>query len=519
MEVAVSNSSPWIKILLVIPGIFVLAFLPTPVSLGIAALGIAGIIFLWKRQRLTTFWSEVKPIWPLLVVLFAFFYFPFSSVDPELRTSGAYFSIYSRFVAGLSIWEMLLLFCFCVLLWRKWRSGVLNLSFGNRRGVPLYLFFLAVAIAIGLLHAEGSVLGYGPSELRWVIVATMPIGYFLAVFLLIVNIADTRQKTEGMIKWLDRFAFGLIIYGVVRLILIMTGYIQTLIPFGLPIVLYDQMSLLYAPIFIITARMVMKEKLGALQYVNLALMLFFILCSTRRFNYIFLIVGVMATLAIGMMIKSWSVKRTLGFLSKSVAAVALVLIMLMIAIPNFVDGVVDSVNSINMFSKFGQKYGGDSRVAQIENIFANLERRPYAYFVGFGLGTKWQAIEPQPMNSMAFPEEYIRQSKGWYPKFHLPYIASFYRFGILGVASLIVWLGFYLRIFIRTLRVENEMNKTFSIGVIAFIAICLPMIGDSTSPVLPIICGIYMGILEKLTLAADHLAPAAVDNESQHNHS
>ena len=518
MEVAVRNSSSWMKILWAITGFVLLAFLPLPIMAGMAALGLAGIIFLWKRQRLAAFWDEVKAICPLLVVLFAFFYFPFSSVDPKIRTSGEYFSIYSRFVAGLSIWEMLLLCCFGILLWRKWRAGALNLSFGNWRGMPLYLFFFALAIAIGLLHVEGSVLGYGPTELRWVIVATMPIAYFLAVFLLIVNVVETRQQTERLIRWLDRFTFGLIIYGVVRLIFIMTGYVQTLIPFGLPIVLYDQMNLLYAPIFIITARLVMKEKLGALHYVNLALMLFFVLCSTRRFNYIFLVLGLGAVLAIGVIVKSWSVKRLLGFLSKGIAAFALALIALMIAVPNFVDGVVDSVNSINMFSKFGQKYGGDSRVAQLENIFANLERRPYAYLVGFGLGTKWQAIEPQPMDSMAFPQEYMRQSKGWYPKFHLPYVASFYRFGILGMAFLMMWIGFYLKFYLRMLRVENVMNKAFCIGAIAFLAMCLPIIGDSTNPVLPIICGIYMGVLEKLTRAANHLAPAAVKNESQHHH-
>jgi len=516
MDVAVRNSSPWIKILWVIPGFVLLAILPLPIITGIATLGLVGIIFLWKRQRLAIFWGDIKPIWPLLVVLFAYFYFPFSSVDPKIRTSGEYFSIYSRFVAGLSIWEMLLLFCFSVLMWRKWRSGALNLSFGNWRGVPLYLFFFALAIAIGLLHVDGSVLGYGPTELRWVIVATMPIAYFLAIFLLIVNIVETRQQTERMIKWLDRFTFGLIIYGVVRLILIMTGYVQTLIPFGLPIVLYDQMNLFYAPIFIITARLVMKEKLGTLQYINLILMLFFILCSTRRFNYIFLVLGVVTVLAIGVLSNSWSVKHFLGFLSKGVAAFALALIALMIAVPSFVDGVANSVNSINMFSKFGQKYGGDSRVAQIENIFANLKRRPYAYLIGFGLGTKWQAIEPQPMDSMAFPEEYMRQSKGWYPKFHLPYVASFYRFGIIGATCLIMWIGFYLKAYLRILRMKNVTNKSFCMGTIAFLAISLPMIGDSTSPVLPILCGLYMGIMEKLTLAANYPAPAPVEDESQH---
>jgi hypothetical protein len=512
MELAVRNSPPWIKIAWAIPGFVVLSFLPLPAMAGIAVLGLAGITFLWKRHRLIAFWGDIKPIWPLLIVLFAFFYFPFSSVDPKIRTSGEHFSIYSRFVAGLSIWEMLLLLCFGVLLWRKWRSGMLNLSFGNWQGVPLYLFFLALAIAIGLLHVEGSVLGYGPTELRWVVIAAMPIAYFLAVFLLIVNIVEKRQHVERLMTWLDRFTFGLIIYGVVRLFLILSGYMQTLIPFGVPIVLYDQMNLFYAPIFIITARLVMKEKPGALQYANLGLMLFFILCSTRRFNYIFLVFGLGAVLAIGVFVKSWCVRRLVGFLSKSVVTLALALIALMIAVPNFVDGVVNSVNSINMFSKYGQKYGGDSRVAQLENIYANLERRPYAYLVGFGLGTKWQAIEPQPMDSMAFPEEYMRQSKGWYPKFHLPYVASFYRFGILGLAFLITWLGFYLRTFLRTLRAGNVMDKAYCIGAIAFLAICLPMIGDSTNPVLPIICGIYMGLLEKL--AANHPARASVEDES-----
>lgn len=516
MDLAVRHNTPWMKIIGAISGVVVLAFLPLPVMAGMAALGLAGIIFFWKRQQLTAFWVEVKPIWPLLVILFSFFYFPFSSVDPKIRTTGEYFSIYNRFVAGLSIWEMLILVCFGVLGWGKWRSGALNLSFGSWRGVPLYLFFFALAIANGLLHVEGSVLGYGPTEFRWVIIATMPIAYFLAVFLLIINIVETQEQAARLIKWLDRLTVGLIIYGVIRFILILLGYVQTMIPFGLPIVLYDQLNLFYAPIFIIVARLLLKEKLGALQYTNLVLMVVFILLSTRRFNYIFLLLGVGAVFAIGIITRYWRATRVFGFISKGIAALAVALIVLRIVIPSFVSGVADSVNSINMFSKFGQKYGGDSRVAELENIYANLDRRPYAYLIGFGLGTKWQAIEPQPMNSMAFPEKYMRQSKGWYPRFHLPYVASFYRFGILGMAFLIAWLWFYLRTPLRTLRAKKETPKAFCIGAIAFLAICLPMIGDSTSPVLPIICGIYMGLLEK-TAAFHQFESAALHHEPQHH--
>jgi hypothetical protein len=516
MNLAIKTGASRWALVVVFFGAAILALLPAPMLMIVAMIAMAAGWLYCRSERMAALWQRVEAIWPLLLVLVAFFYFPYSSVDPQVRARGDYFTIYSRFVAGLSIWEMILILGFGVLFWRKWRTGDLNLWLGSWSGMPLYLVLFAIAAANGLLHVDGGPLGYGPTELSRVIIAAIPFAYFLAVFLLVVNTVHTAEQAPQAIRWLDRFVLGLVIYGAIRFVLILSGHLKTMTPFGLPIVLYDQMNLLYIPIFVIVARVLMGERLVFLNWLYLAVMLFFILCSTRRFNYVFLALGVVMVILIGLASRSWKSKTVMKFTMCVGLSVGVMFLALIITLPGFVKGVAEAMQSIDMLSKIGQQHGGNIRSAQLDNLFSNLQARPYAVLVGFGLGTKWQAIEQQPMNSMAFPEDYIRQSKGWYPQFHLPYISVLYRFGILGVSFLLIWVIFYLKPFLKNIPRIHFSQRPFYIGALGFLAIALPTIGDSPNPVMPIICGIHMGLLERLAAAA-HQAQATARYDAQHH--
>ena len=171
----------------------------------------------------------------------------------------------------------------------------------------------------------------------------------------------------------------------------------------------------------------------------------------------------------------------------------------MITIPSFPSGVQQAISSINLLSKTGIKHGGDIRVAEIKNLWANMDRRPYSYVVGMGVGTKWQEIEEQPLDSFTYPEEYVWSSKGWFPQFHLPYLALIYRFGILGFAALLGWIIFYIIQKSRRIpSLADPFHKAMALSILVFLLISLTNIGDSANPTSTIMAGICIGLLDRL---------------------
>ena len=88
--------------------------------------------------------------------------------------------------------------------------------------------------------------------------------------------------------------------------------------------------------------------------------------------------------------------------------------------------------------------------------------------------------------------------------------------GILGTVALLACLFCYLRSRARAVCSTIWSLQFHGIGMIAYVALIIPALVDSLNPMGWILCGLYMGILERLTLADNHLAPAALENESQH---
>jgi hypothetical protein len=111
----------------------------------------------------------------------------------------------------------------------------------------------------------------------------------------------------------------------------------------------------------------------------------------------------------------------------------------------------------------------------------------------------------------------LRKNDGWYTVFSVPYVSLFFRLGILGTVALLIWLFCYLRSRARDLRFTSRSLQFHGMGMIAYVALIIPTLVDSLNPMGWILCGLYLGILERWTLADHHFAPAAVENESQYH--
>lgn len=455
--------------------------------------------------------------WPLLLLLTTFFFLPYSTPAPTVKQSLQTFSMYHR--AGFfSLWDAVLVFALVAVLFRQLRAGQLRFTLGQPAGVWSLFALLILAFCFGLLHVQGTPLGYGTTEARRAVIAFLPAVYLALAYLVAMNCIITPVEALQTLRWLRGLTLLLIGYGLLRFGLILAGEIDTMRPFGLPIVLYDQMTMLYPFLFAVPAWQLMAHqtnseagKPGRLEWLAWAVAVFFILISARRFNYLLLAAGLVLVLVAGPWLGWWPVRRSLKFSLHTLAVTAASAVLLSLTMPRWTTGVQQAVQSLDMTSALGRRHGGNIRQAEIHNLFANMERRPYSYLIGMGLGTKWQEIVEQPLDSFSYPKSYLASSRGWYPQFHLPYLAQLYRFGILGMSALLLWLVIYLGAHARGLqRLAAPQMRAFGLGLLLFLILHLPNLGDSANPTAAILAGLAMAVLERLPEA-----PASSSVESR----
>lgn len=443
-----------------------------------------------------------------------FFFLPYSTPAPTVKQSLQTFSMYHR--AGFfSLWDAVLAFALVAVLFRQLRAGQLRFTLGQPAGVWSLFMLLVLAFCFGLLHVQGTPLGYGTTEARRAVIAFLPAVYLALVYLLAMNCILTPTQALQTLRWLRGLTLLLIGYGLLRFGLILAGEIDTMRPFGLPIVLYDQMTLLYPFLFAVPAWQLMAprislevERPGRLEWLAWAAAVFLILISARRFNYLLLAAGLVLVLTAGPWLGWWPARRSLRFSLHTLGVAAASAVLLSLTIPRWTTGVRQAVQSLDMTSAIGRRHGGNIRQAEIQNLFANMDRRPYAYLIGMGLGTMWQEIVEQPLDSFSYPKSYLASSRGWYPQFHLPYLAQLYRFGILGVGVLLLWLVTYVRTRAGTLyQLTAPQMRAFALGLLLFLILHLPNLGDSVNPTAAIMAGLAMAVLERLP-AAPTFSPA-----------
>ncbi|NOY78594.1 MAG: hypothetical protein GXO76_12065 [Calditrichaeota bacterium] len=350
----------------------------------------------------------------------------------------------------------------------------------------------------GVLHVRGNLLGYGPTGIIRPIILLQVFFYFLAAYFLTVNFLESRSDWVIAKKWLIRLTGLLALYGIFRFIGILLGKIETMWPFGLPVILYDQMLMLYLPIFAWVAGKVLHKQawkgLGAVALVSL----FFIVASARRFNYVLLLLGILIVLVVASWLSGHFWRRLLSSTKMFGAALIIFALGLTLIFPTTAKRIAETVQSINIYTNTQRAAtGSDIRRQEIRNLILNMDNRPYSFAVGMGLGTKWKSIVYQPIDSFSFTEKYLKKSLGWFPQFHIPYFGLVYRYGILGL--LLFW-GILLFLFTRVLLAIRTVRTTdeapLLIGMWVFLMMILPAFGDSVNPTGFILCGFYLGLLE-----------------------
>ena len=442
--------------------------------------------------------------WFMLVVLAVV---PHSSVDPEIREVGTAvgggFSLFTRYFGGvLNLWEVLLaitlLFMLLHYFGRNREAGRLQL----RGGLPFVIFtaLILVAIANGLLRI--SLFAWGTGTPRNVIQSSLPAVYLILSFLLVGQVVRNSVDWRETALLVVKVGVGLVLLtGVVRFIGIMTGQVSTLWHWGLPIVIYDQMIWCYFPIVLLFVTCWL-ERFRLRLFLPALLGLIFILLSTRRLDYLYIPMVIIAALFLvpvrstagggralpGPLLLMWRTRGVVVALGVLVAGVIFIA-------PAISEGVLNAIRSLNVV-EYGSSFGGSVRLTEVENLFLNLEYRPLTYVYGYGLGVPWKAIQPIAYGAFSFTEGVLREGSGWYPQFHIPYFSQLYRFG---VGGWLVMMGTVLMIFLRHRRIIARAlprDRLLLLPLAATVPIVLAGIGDSVNSYPYVLIGAAWGLLE-----------------------
>jgi len=479
---------PWV----VVPGILLgtgIVLLNPALGAGLFLLAVSGCVLILKNPRPVNLW---------IFLLTIFFFFPYSTISPTTRMTGTYFTMYRKLGGMLSVWDVLLGALLVILLFIQMNRK--RLTFKGFSFPELFVFsgFILISFLWGILHVSGNLLGYGPTEILRPIVILQVFFYFLTAYFLTVNFLENRSDWTFAKKWLIRLTGLLAIYGVFRFIGILLGKIETMWPFGLPVILYDQMLMLYLPIFAwVAGKVLRKQDWKGLGWVSL-ISLFFIVASARRFNYVLFLLGILLVLTITSWLTGHFWKRLLSSVKMLSAALVVFVLGFVLIFPSTSRRIAETIQSINIYANTQKAAtGSDIRRQEIRNLILNMNNRPLSFVVGMGLGTKWKSIAYQPIDSFSFTEKYLKKSLGWFPQFHIPYFGLIYRYGVLGL--LLIW-GILLFLFTRLLllmrMVRTSDEAPLLIGMLVFLMIILPTFGDSANPTGLILSGFYLGLLE-----------------------
>ncbi len=484
----IALAKPWViaPVILLGTGLVLLSPVAGAVLFLLAS---GGCVVIWKKPRPVTLW---------ILLLAVFFFFPYSTISPTARMTGTYFTLYRKLGGLLSVWDVILgvlLILFLLIQMNRKRLTFKGFSFPE---LSVLSGFVLLSFLWGVLHVSGNILGYGPTGMLRPIVSLQVFFYFLMVYFFTVNFLENRSDWAFAKKWLIRLTGLLAVYGIFRFVGILLGKIETMWPFGLPVILYDQMLMLYLPIFAwVAAKVLRKQDWKGLGWVSL-MSLFFIVASARRFNYVLLLLGTLLVLLIASWLSGHFWKRLLSSLKAFSVALAVLVLGLVLIFPSTSKRIAETIQSINIYTHTQKAVtGSDIRRQEIRNLILNMDNRPYSFAIGMGLGTKWKAIVYQPIDSFSFTEKYLKKSLGWFPQFHIPYFGLIYRYGILGL--LLFW-GILVFLFVRFLLLIRKTGVSAEtpllIGMLVFLMIILPTFGDSANPTGFILSGFYLGLLE-----------------------
>jgi hypothetical protein len=473
-------------IVLGIAGTVVQAVSPLAPSLA-TPLSLAFLVLICAVGLATAAWTR-RADWWLATLIVILSMFPNSSVNPDLRIVAGGFRLFTRLVFGaLSLWDVLLAILLVLALWMRPPGASSQRRVG--RSTDVFLLGLAVVAGAGVFNGfiHGLILSYGPTSFRSVVQQGLPVYYFFAG-LLIGRLAIVDSRSVWKILWAVRVsAAAVLIQGALLLFLSFREQFASLHGFlGIPIVLYDQLTILNVFVCLAVARYAADLQLSVADWVMAAGGVLFLLMSTRRLVLIMLLFSVFLIFLLAVR-RGHVIRSALRMALGTVVVLVVVVAAASVVAPTLVQAVGQVIRSIDLTSEAGQAKGtgGALRVAELQNMFMNLGTGPTpAWVLGRGVGTYWQEFVPTELSldvgSAAFVESRLEAGgQGWWPSFHLPFVTALYRFGIAGTFAIwVLTTGWVLRW--RTLiRGLTDIERAFAVMVVVLVAGMLLGMGET----------------------------------------
>jgi hypothetical protein len=398
-----------------------------------------------------------------------------------------------------SPWDILLLVLLGLILLRPHHFRLRSPILGVNR--PLLMFGLVwlVGMLIGL--SKAFLFRYGFTDFRSVVQQSLPAFYLIVTYWLTRSVLVKQKDLELIVRALYLANLMILAKGIVLFVYAMVFPSPVMKGFlSIPIVLYDELTVLTIGMLFAFAKWVSGERLNLLDVVVFGGGVFFSLVSTRRLTWLMMAFNFAIIWYFGR-------KKNHPLVFRLVApglVFCLVGVLLLAVIPQMSDAVGLVVQSFDIYSDVGRAYGGSVRSAELENLFLNLNTQsPGSYMWGMGLGTQWYEFVsmglPTDVGTTAFIESLLeRGTQGWWPYFHVPYISGIYRFGLGGMALLVAAGLFWFFMCLRTIRrIPKQFFPILLVTLVLGIEGLL-VIGDSVDSAGPAQFGIWLGFLESV---------------------
>lgn len=463
------------------------------------------LLFLLLAGAIVLFFSiqilrrESNAIWLVLLLLISF---PLSLSPDNFGFVGrASFDLRIRY-GGLNPVEWLMLWI-TVLIFIKAIIEKKPLRFQFIADPALRWIF--IIFTLGMLHGtfRRLIAPYGETTLLAPFGAYSPIFSIIFLTILIQNTIKTPEELFRSLRIYWYFLYLVLMYGIILLILFFLGIYKTFSFEGsMPIILYEQLLLFFYPIaFFVISRRMELPKLWSPSKIAIFLMIFFILISTRRLEYISAVTIPIIAYSAGKKAGIFS-KRHWSFpLKRLLITIPLILFLYYILPLPGKDIIYKTILSLDLGSQYGNLSAAANRLGQLNNLFLNIHHG-HAYLFGFGLGTFWKEIVPVEHSLGSGFFNLLEQGYTSFPQFHIPIVSLLFRFGYLGTAILICIFIWYFKNIVRTARVlPNVWCQAHYLSISAFALLFLLFLGDTRSPAIAYV-GILLGFAETIKTLA-----------------
>lgn len=429
---------------------------------------------------------------------------PNSSVITEVRIGAAdlsFYNLFTRYLGGiLSTWDILLLVLLGLILAGNRRFRLLGPLSSPNRLLLLICGLWILAALNGLAHATAW--RYGYTNIKGVVQQALPAVYLLLSYFLTRAVLERNQDIDLLMRTLDLCNIIILIQGMVLLVQAQAGLLSVMRGFlGIPIVLYDQLTFLSLGVNVIAARLVFGQRVRVWHWIIFVGGVFFLLASTRRLILFTMLLNFVVIWFLGRRYRGpagqWF--RSVVFFC-GVTAIAGAIAFT--ALPQLPQAVSLVIQSFDLTSDVGVANAGQLRMAQIENLFQNLNAQGLlSYIFGSGFGTQWYEFVsmglPTDRGTTAYTEAVLTTGVlGWWPNFHLSYIALFYRYGVGGGGFLLLVGLVWFKRWFYILRDLAPVHRPLALVVIILGLQLLVGLGDTYSSAYPAMMGIWLAVLE-----------------------